>query len=206
VRTLFVATQPSGRGALQWRFPRSPLFKVRSNGVTDAADNATVVTCRSSPALARRARHSLAPPRQPPSQASQRLQSRHQHGGNRLPAALHRTNVAEATSSTFAITAPPVSQVTFAIDSSQDVRSISRFIYGMNGWDPAVRPANLALSRSGGNRMTAYNWETNDSNAGADFQNQNDTFLGGGAVPNGAVKPGLEAARAREPACSSRCR
>jgi hypothetical protein len=66
----------------------------------------------------------------------------------------------------------------------------------MNGWDPAVRPANLALSRSGGNRMTAYNWETNDSNAGADFQNQNDTFLGGGAVPNGAVKPGLEAARA----------
>ncbi len=99
-------------------------------------------------------------------------------------------------SSTFAITTPPVSQVTFAIDSSQDVRPISRFIYGMNGWDPAVRPANLALSRSGGNRMTAYNWETNDSNAGADYQNQNDTFLGGGAVPNGAVKPGLEAARA----------
>jgi hypothetical protein len=91
---------------------------------------------------------------------------------------------------------PPASQVGFAINSTQDVRSISRFIYGLNGWDPSVRPANLTLSRSGGNRMTAYNWETNDSNAGADFQNQNDTFLGGGNVPNGAVKPGLEAARA----------
>ena len=44
--------------------------------------------------------------------------------------------------------------------------------------------------------MTAYNWETNDSNAGADFHNQNDTFLGGGTEPNGAVAPGLEAARA----------
>jgi hypothetical protein len=44
--------------------------------------------------------------------------------------------------------------------------------------------------------MTAYNWETNDSNAGSDYQNQNDSFLGGGSTPNGAVKPGLEAARA----------
>ncbi len=58
-----------------------------------------------------------------------------------------------------------------------------------------VRPTNLTLSRSGGNRMTAYNWETNASNAGADFRIENDTFLGGGARPNGAVAPGLEAAR-----------
>ena len=43
--------------------------------------------------------------------------------------------------------------------------------------------------------MTAYNWETNDSNAGADYLNQNDNFLGGGTTPNGAVAPGLEAAR-----------
>ena len=31
--------------------------------------------------------------------------------------------------------------------------------------------------------MTAYNWETNDSNAGADYFNQNDNFLGGGNTP-----------------------
>ena len=90
---------------------------------------------------------------------------------------------------------PPASQVNFAIDSTQDVHPISRFIYGLNGWNPAQRPANLTLSRSGGNRMTAYNWETNDSNAGADWFNQNDDFLGGGTTPNGAVAPGLVAAR-----------
>ena len=91
---------------------------------------------------------------------------------------------------------PPGAPVTFTIDSSQDVHPISRFIYGMNAWNPSERPRNLALSRSGGNRMTAYNWETNASNAGNDWHNQNDDFLGGGAVPNGAVAPGLEAARA----------
>jgi hypothetical protein len=51
------------------------------------------------------------------------------------------------------------------------------------------RPANLTLSRSGGNRMTAYNWETNASNAGSDYYNENDSFLGGGNTPNGAVAP-----------------
>ncbi len=91
---------------------------------------------------------------------------------------------------------PPGAPVTFTIDSSQDVHAISRFIYGMNAWDPSARPKNLALSRAGGNRMTAYNWETNASNAGNDWHNQNDSFLGGGDVPSGAVAPGLEAARA----------
>ena len=43
--------------------------------------------------------------------------------------------------------------------------------------------------------MTAYNWETNASNAGTDWFNQNDDFLGGGNTPNGAVAPGIEAAR-----------
>ena len=38
---------------------------------------------------------------------------------------------------------PPASQVNFAIDSTQDVRAISRFIYGMNGW-----------TRSGGPRIS----------------------------------------------------
>jgi glycosyl hydrolase family 44 len=92
--------------------------------------------------------------------------------------------------------APRGEPVSFTVDSSQDVHPISRFIYGMNSWDPSARPKNLALSRSGGNRMTAYNWETNASNAGADWYNVNDDYLGGGDLPNGAVRPGLEAARA----------
>jgi mannan endo-1,4-beta-mannosidase len=51
------------------------------------------------------------------------------------------------------------------------------------------------LSRSGGNRNTAYNWETNDSNAGSDWFNQNDDFMGGGTTPNGAIAPGIVNAR-----------
>src|SRR6187399_2206738 len=43
VRTLFVATQPSG-AAPSVAFATQPVVQVRSNGVTDAADNATVVT------------------------------------------------------------------------------------------------------------------------------------------------------------------
>ena len=83
------------------------------------------------------------------------------------------------------------------------MRSISRFIYGLNFWDPAQRPANLTLSRSGGNRNTAYNWETNDSNAGADYQNQNDDFMGGGNTPNGAIAPMILRARERRTRASS---
>ena len=64
---------------------------------------------------------------------------------------------------------------------SQDVHAISRFIYGMNGWNGSGRPANLTLSRSGGNRMTAYNWETNASNAGSDYYNE--PGVDGFAVP-----------------------
>ena len=91
---------------------------------------------------------------------------------------------------------PPAAEVTFQIDSTRDVRPISKFIYGMNFGisDADTRPANLALSRSGGNRMTAYNWETNASNAGEDWFNQNDDYLGGGNVPGGAVTPMIEAA------------
>ena len=114
------------------------------------------------------------------------------------------TNFTEATSSTFAITVPgavippstpPASAVTFAIDSTQDVHAISRFIYGMNFWSATGRPANLTLSRSGGNRLTAYNWETNASNAGSDYFNENDSYLGGGETPNGAIAPSIVAAR-----------
>jgi len=182
VRTLFVATQPSG-AAPSVAFATQPVVQVRSNGVTDAADNATVVTVS---IVAGTGAAGAALTGTTTATAVAGIATFTSIGVNTAGTGYQlrftAPNIAEATSSTFAITAPPVSQVTFAIDSSQDVRPISRFIYGMNGWDPAVRPANLALSRSGGNRMTAYNWETNDSNAGADFQNQNDTFLGGGRI------------------------
>ncbi|HEU4592237.1 MAG TPA: glycoside hydrolase family 44 protein [Steroidobacteraceae bacterium] len=196
-KTLFVATQPVG-AAQATVFATQPVVHVRTNGATDTTDNTTVVTAAlvagtgtagaqltgttTATAVAGIATFTNLGI----SLAGTNYQLRFTAGGT-----------TEATSAAFGIAAPPPPTVTFSIDSAQDVHPISRFIYGMNGWDPAAaRPKNLTLSRSGGNRMTAYNWETNDSNAGADFQNQNDTFLGGGNEPNGAVRPGLEAARA----------
>jgi len=194
VRTLFVATQPSG-AAPSVAFATQPVVQVRSNGVTDAADNATVVTVS---IVAGTGVAGAALTGTTTATAVAGIATFTNIGintaGTGYQLRFTATNATEATSSAFAITAPPVSQVTFAIDSSQDVRAISRFIYGINGWD-AVRPKNLTLSRSGGNRMTAYNWETNASNAGSDYFNENDSFLGGGNTPNGAVAPGIVAAR-----------
>ena len=70
--------------------------------------------------------------------------------------------------------------VRFTIDSTAPRQPISPFVYGTNDSDWAGRSRGLRLGRLGGNRWTAYNWETNASNAGSDFQHQNDGFLGGG--------------------------
>jgi hypothetical protein len=73
---------------------------------------------------------------------------------------------------------------------------ISPYIYGVNGANStstfppgtgSARPANLTFDRSGGNRLTAYNWETNASNAGSDYLYENDAFLSGSKVPAAVV-------------------
>jgi len=79
--------------------------------------------------------------------------------------------------------------IRFTIDSTAPRQPISPFVYGTNDSDWAGRSRGLRLGRLGGNRWTAYNWETNASNAGADFRHQNDDFLGGGNVPGEAVRP-----------------
>jgi hypothetical protein len=84
--------------------------------------------------------------------------------------------------------APPGS-ARFTIDSAAARHPISPYIYGMNQPDWAGRSRGLRLGRLGGNRWTAYNWETNASNAGSDYRHQNDDFLGGGDVPGEAVRP-----------------
>jgi hypothetical protein len=193
---LFVATQPVG--AVQaTAFTTQPVVHVRSNGTTDSADNSTVVTAALVAGTGAAGAQLMGTTT---ATASAGVATFTNLGislaGSNYQLRFTATGVTEATSSAFAINAPSAPTVTFSIDSSQDVHPISRFIYGMNGWDPSGRPKNLTLSRSGGNRMTAYNWENNASNAGSDYQNQNDDFLGGGSTPNGAVAPGLEAARA----------
>ena len=83
----------------------------------------------------------------------------------------------------------PAGSVRFTIDSQSGRQPISPFIYGTNSIGTTGASRGLRLGRLGGNRWTAYNWETNASNAGSDFQNQNDAFLGGGGAAGEAVRP-----------------
>ncbi len=72
---------------------------------------------------------------------------------------------------------------------------ISPLIYGTN--QPLSPTQNRYGSlRMGGNRLTAYNWENNASNAGSDYFFQNDGYLSTSNVPGAAVTDQLAAARA----------
>ena len=56
--------------------------------------------------------------------------------------------------------------------------SISPYIYGANSTDYAGMGTGFRFARLGGNRLTAYNWENNASNAGSDWYFQNDGYMG----------------------------
>ena len=59
---------------------------------------------------------------------------------------------------------------------SEEHKSISPYIYGVNsGVD--LNTVSAKSFRLGGNRMTAYNWENNMSNAGSDWHNSADMYL-----------------------------
>jgi hypothetical protein len=92
--------------------------------------------------------------------------------------------------------------VTFDVNAAERERAISPLIYGMN-LDKTLGPAQFAevmaqarpgMVRMGGNRWTAYNWENNDSNAGSDYEYQNDDYLSSSTSPGAAVLPTVEAA------------
>jgi hypothetical protein len=101
-----------------------------------------------------------------------------------------------AAAALLAVVTPALPQtVTFTIDANAQVKPISRFIYGINDTIGGVH-SNLTARRIGGNRWTAYNWENNASNAGSDYIFQNDSYLGGGNTPGGAVIPAINNASA----------
>ncbi len=95
---------------------------------------------------------------------------------------------------------PGECDVRFDIDSASAVHPISRYVYGHNQPDWDGRGGRLTLGRSGGNRWTAYNWETNASNAGSDWYHQNDGYLGGGDTPGEAVRAPVAEAHAHDAA------
>ena len=64
------------------------------------------------------------------------------------------------------------------VDGAGSRTAISPLIYGFNGTSASDSPAGTTWLRLGGNRWTAYNWETNWSNAGTDYNIQSDTHMG----------------------------
>ncbi|MGZ3298838.1 MAG: hypothetical protein ACXU8O_07465, partial [Asticcacaulis sp.] len=89
---------------------------------------------------------------------------------------------------------PPAASVSFEVHSDTGRAAISPLIYGINSGD-FTQPADkyLTFNRAGGNRITAYNWETNASNAGSDYFNQNDNFLSSSTVPGAAFTGQIQA-------------
>jgi fibronectin type 3 domain-containing protein len=68
-------------------------------------------------------------------------------------------------------------------------KPISPYIYGINFYSGITgAPPLLTFDRAGGNRWTAYNWETNASNAGSDYMYNNDNYLSSSTVPAEAVR------------------
>ncbi len=78
--------------------------------------------------------------------------------------------------------------VTITIDPTK-TKAISPWIYGTNFYSGNTTPQpNFTFDRAGGNRWTAYNWETNASNAGSDYIYNNDNYLSSSNVPAEAVR------------------
>ncbi len=92
--------------------------------------------------------------------------------------------------------------LTFRVTTARR-HAISRLIYGANAatdpaaWGGATPPTQLALNRMGGNRLSAYNWENNYSNAGADYSYHNDQLLSASTKPGEAVRTRAAATFAR---------
>jgi len=88
-----------------------------------------------------------------------------------------------------------MADVTLEVRSNRGRHAISPLIYGTN--QPANPMRNrYGLLRLGGNRLTAFNWENNASNAGSDYQFQNDNYLSSSNVAGALLTDRLTAARA----------
>ncbi len=76
------------------------------------------------------------------------------------------------------------------LDLTAETKNISPYIYGINqyGNEQNLGTASYSAIRQGGNRMTAYNWENNASNAGADWKHSSDTNLSVSTDPGDCVQ------------------
>jgi fibronectin type 3 domain-containing protein len=98
------------------------------------------------------------------------------------------TSGESANSSQVSATPTGAADVTITVDPTK-TKPISPWIYGLNFYTGITgAPPHLTLDRAGGNRWTAYNWETNASNAGSDYFYQNDNYLSSSTTPAEAVR------------------
>jgi autotransporter-associated beta strand protein len=83
--------------------------------------------------------------------------------------------------------------VNFSLNTASTA-AISPYIYGINGTSLGSY-SNPTFERTGGNRITAYNWTNNDSNAGSDWYYENDgaysSSTTAGAGMASAITPAL---------------
>ena len=101
-------------------------------------------------------------------------------------------NSAGESASSKQVTATPIvpvtPDVTITVDPTK-THAISPYIYGLNFYSSVTgAPPDLTFDRDGGNRWTAYNWETNASNAGSDYLYENDAYLDSSTTPADAVR------------------
>jgi len=74
--------------------------------------------------------------------------------------------------------------VAYNINPDLNRTPISKYVYGSN-WGSGT---DYTIRRSGGNRLTAYNWENNFSNAGSDYgPYHNDDYMSSSQVPGIAI-------------------
>ena len=66
--------------------------------------------------------------------------------------------------------------VNITVNTQTDRKAISPYIYGVNA-ELMYTDVSATAIRAGGNRYSAYNWETNASNAGADWHHSSDAHL-----------------------------
>jgi len=77
--------------------------------------------------------------------------------------------------------------VTYTVTANGNKTPISKYVYGTNGGTGT----DYTIRRSGGNRLTAYNWENNFSNAGSDWYYFNDNLLVNNLPWNEQLIPGI---------------
>lgn len=77
-----------------------------------------------------------------------------------------------------------------SIDLAGEHKEISPYIYGINQYGNQENYKDVAVTavRQGGNRMVAYNWENNASNAGSDWKHSSDNNLSNSDEPADCVQ------------------